>query len=94
MKHARSIQLIPDDVSGLSADAAEDLTATTFGTIREWQRIGGKCSKCPHQGWLDRYALARQFGVTPLVTLQPLLRCTQCDTKGSHKFIIGMMARD
>lgn len=94
MRHAKSYQLVPDDVSGMSPDAVTDLTAKTFGTLREWQRIGGQCSKCPHLGWLNRYELSKTFGAVPLVTLQSLLHCTRCDTKGDHKFIAGMMARD
>jgi hypothetical protein len=94
MRHAKSYQLVPDNVSGMSPDAVSDLTAQTFGSLKQWQRIGGQCSKCTHQGWLNRYELAKAFGSAPLVSLQPLLRCTRCDTKGDHKFILGMMARD
>jgi hypothetical protein len=87
MRHARSTQFIPHS-------AEPDTPSFTLGDLREWERLGGKCTACTREGWIDKYALRHRYGRTNLVLLQPLLRCCRCNHKGDNRFILGMMARD
>lgn len=94
MRHARSIVLIPQSSDDGRIKDAEEARQTSFQSLRQWQRLGGRCSRCAHEGWLDRYDLERRYGAVQLIRLQPMLRCTRCQSKGSNRFIIGAMARD
>jgi hypothetical protein len=94
MKHARSIQLIPDDVQGLTPEIVKELSNVTFSGLREWQRLGGKCSQCEHEGWVDRYELQERHRGVMLADLQVLLKCKRCGNHEGNRFIFGMMARD
>jgi hypothetical protein len=94
MRHARSILLIPESSDGGRVKDAEEAGQTSFQSLRQWQRLGGLCSHCAHEGWLDRYDLERRYGAVQLADLQPLLLCTRCQSKGENRFIIGAMARD
>jgi hypothetical protein len=94
MRHSRSIELIPNDFTGMTPGLAQDLASLSFNTLRQWERIGGLCSKCAHQGWLDRREMGRKFGYLALIDLQPFLRCTRCENKGDNRFALGRMARD
>ncbi|MCV3766497.1 hypothetical protein [Rhizobium sp. TRM95796] len=94
MRHARSILLIAESSGDERVPDAEEPPPATFQSLRQWQRLGGLCSRCAHEAWLDRYDLQRRFGAVLLVDLQPLLRCTRCQSKGDNRFIIGAMARD
>lgn len=94
MKHARSLLLIPDDVQGLSPKIVSELANVTFSGLRQWQRLGGKCCQCEHEGWLDRYDLQREYGGVLLAELRVLLKCSRCGNEDGNKFIIAMMGRD
>jgi hypothetical protein len=94
MKHKRSIQLIPDDIQGLAPEIVSELANVTFKGLRQWQKLGAKCARCEHEGWLNRYELEREHGLLPLAELQPLLRCKRCGNEERNRFIVAMMARD
>ncbi len=94
MRHARSILLLPESTHNRSSPDAGADAQTSCQTLRQWQRLGGLCASCAHEGWLDRYQLERRYGAVRLSALQPLLRCTRCQSKGRNRFIIAAMARD
>ncbi|MBB1251657.1 hypothetical protein [Rhizobium sp. G21] len=94
MRHARSIVLIPESSDDGRIENGEGAPQADFQSLRQWQRLGGLCCRCAHEGWLDRYDLERRYGAVQLIRLQPLLRCTRCQSKGGNRFIIGAMARD
>ena len=94
MKHKRSIQLIPDDIQGLTPEIVSELSNVNFKGLREWQKLGGKCARCEHEGWLNRYQLEREYDPVLLAELQPLLKCKRCGNEDRNRFIVGMIARD
>jgi hypothetical protein len=94
MRHARSILLVPQSADDRCLEPGKAVTQIGFGSLREWERLGGLCCYCAHSGWIDRYDLARRYGLVQLSVLQPYLRCTRCQSKGENRFIVGSMARD
>lgn len=94
MRHARSVLLISDKAQDRNVQSADAAAEVGFESLRQWQRLGGLCSSCAHEGWLDRYQLEGRYGAVRLIALQPLLRCTRCQSKGHNRFIIAAMARD
>lgn len=87
MRHARSVQLIPEQ-------ADDETRSLAIDDLRQWERLGGKCIACQHEGWINKYALRQRYGRRRLAHLEPLLRCQPCGNKGDNSFIVGMMARD
>ena len=66
----------------------------TLESWAEWYVMGGKCSKCGHQGWVDRWELRRLYGRNKyIVQLRPLLRCRLCGNVGDNEWIVGKAAR-
>lgn len=94
MRHPRSILLIPESSDVGRIVDAEGLPVASFRSLRQWQRLGGLSSHCAHERCLDRYDLERRYGAVQLICLQPLLRCTGCQSKGDNCFIVGAMARE
>nr|WP_246663804.1 hypothetical protein [Sinorhizobium sp. LM21] len=88
MKHRRGIDL---------AGAAEELpyqALPTFDSFPEYVELGGRCSKCEREGWVDRWELQRRFGVRTYINqIRPLLRCRKCGNKGSNNWILRRAPR-
>lgn len=82
-------QLIPQDFEGFfGADRP------TFAGLPEWYELGGHCSNCEREGWVDRAELKRRFGGDRYIHhLRPALRCLKCGNKGSNTWIIGKKPR-
>lgn len=94
MRHERSIQLVPDDLTTLEPVDAQWLLSASIDDLRQWERLGGQCSACRRRGSVDQYQLRRDFGSAPLAGLQVFLHCTRCDNKGDNKFVVSKIARD
>lgn len=94
MRHARGIQLVPDDLKILPDIEAAALQRMTFSDIMEWERLGGRCVRCQHQGMVDAYMMRKRFGRRPLLELEPCLHCGTCGNKGSNKWIIMKLDRN
>jgi hypothetical protein len=66
----------------------------TFSNLIEWIELGGRCSRCEREGWVDRWALARRFGNGVYIhQLQPRLRCMGCGNRGANRWIVRKMQR-
>lgn len=66
----------------------------TFASLPEWVVLGGHCSSCEREGWVERWELERKFGRDSLISeLRPLLRCMRCGNKGSNTWIAGKQPR-
>ena len=75
------IGLLPDPVDTAIEDVPDD------------QALGGTCSRCEREGWIDRAELRRKWGNAMLVSLQPRLRCLECGNRTGNKWIVGRIAR-
>lgn len=66
----------------------------TFGNLAQWYKLGGKCGRCGHHGWVDRWALQQRYGKDKyIIQLQGALRCTKCGAKGSNTWVTGREKR-
>ena len=66
----------------------------TFESLPQWYELGGHCSNCEREGWIDRWELARRYGEeTKIADLRPALRCMKCGNKGGNTWIIAMAPR-
>lgn len=68
---------------------------TTFESLQQWYELGGLCSHCDREGWLDRYELARRYSSRCyLHSLEQFLRCMGCGHKGGgNSFIARKLPR-
>jgi len=56
--------------------------------------IGGRCSSCPHKGWIDRWEEQRRRGKRFFVVdLAPKLRCKSCGNRIGNALILGKLRR-
>jgi hypothetical protein len=94
MRHSRGIQLVPDDIGGLPEVEASALHRMTFGDVMEWERLGGRCVRCKHQGMVNTYLMKKRFGRRPLLELEPCLHCMSCGNKGDNRWIIAKLDRN
>ena len=82
-------RLIPQDFEAFFA-----ADRPTFSGLPEWYELGGHCSNCEREGWVDRWELQRRFGSDRYIHhLRPALRCMACGNKGSNTWIIGKKPR-
>lgn len=66
----------------------------TLAQLEEWYVLGGKCARCAHKGFVDRWEIARHFGRNAVIAaLMPRLRCTSCGNKGNNTWVTGKMRR-
>jgi DNA-directed RNA polymerase subunit RPC12/RpoP len=66
----------------------------TFSNLPQWFEIGGRCSRCHRDGWLDRWELARRFGNGQYIhQLEHRLRCTACGHRGTNRWIVVKVPR-
>lgn len=81
--------IIPVDLAGLfGADHP------TFGSLPDWYVLGGHCSQCEREGWVDRWHLEARFGKDKYIhQLRPALRCLACGNKGSNTWTVGKLPR-
>lgn len=94
MRHERSIQLIPDDLSRIDAAALYQLKAVTPEALGQYDVLGGRCALCKHEGRIDRQELARRQPGVSLIELEPSLLCRHCRNKGNNKFLVSRLPRD
>lgn len=82
-------QRTPIDMAALFAPQSP-----TFEGLPQWYELGGHCSQCEREGWVDRWELERRFGdATRIADLRPALRCMKCGNKGSNTWIVAMTPR-
>lgn len=66
----------------------------TFESLPQWYELGGHCSQCEREGWIDRWELERRAGAgTVIADLRAALRCRKCGNKGSNTWITMQAAR-
>lgn len=66
----------------------------TFGNLIEWYELGGRCSKCEREGWVDRWELRRWFGEACYIhQKEVLLRCMGCGNKGTNRWVVRKKGR-
>jgi hypothetical protein len=81
--------LIPQDFETLFGSARP-----TFGTLPQWVVLGGHCSSCEREGWVDRWELERRYGRDcHIYRLRPFLRCLKCGNKGSNTWTAAKAER-
>jgi hypothetical protein len=99
MRHRRSIDLtrMPDPpvIVDKPAEVADlvDVAQGNFGDINSWVLIGGRCSRCEREGWVDRDWLEAKYPSVVISTLALKLRCRKCGNKGSNRWIVGKPPR-
>lgn len=94
MKHRRGIDLRPKAGETAYLGFLPDPVNTTFEDIPEWHALGGYCTKCEHEGWLNRWERSKKWNSRSyLASLSPRLRCLSCGSKGNNKWILGKLPR-
>lgn len=98
MKHRRGIDLtrMPDPpVVDKPKEIAllEDVALGRFGDINSWVLIGGRCSRCEREGWVDRDWLEAKYPSSVISALSTKLRCRKCGSKGSNRWVVGKPPR-
>ena len=100
MRHRRGIDLTAANTNldprpvGLHVHVPARHHSAALADLPEWYRLGAKCPVCQHIGWLDRWEIARRFGrLRPVISLEPLLRCTGCGNRTANDFVVGKAAR-
>jgi hypothetical protein len=93
MRHRKGIDLTrqPDPPYTERPKETADLydIATRFENLSGWALIGGRCSRCEREGWIDRDWLEAKFPNAVIVALAPKLRCRKCGSKGNNRWIVG-----
>lgn len=94
MKHRRGVDLMKG-VRGkpVYVGDADDVMRDVH-MIREWECIGGRCSNCEREAWLDRWALQRWGTSIVLSEVAKHLRCRACGNITGNKVILGRLPRD
>ncbi len=89
MKHRRGI----DFPRSLPVEKVD--REATFESLPQWYELGGLCSHCDRERWLDRYELARKYSARCyLQSLESRLRCMGCGNKGNgNQFIVRKLPR-
>jgi ribosomal protein S27E len=84
MRHRRGIDLIPEKGA---IDPDRGVGHLRLADLADDQLLGVRCSKCDHNQWVDRWAIAGKYGhdVT-LDELRPLLKCTKCGNTEATDF--------
>lgn len=73
---------------------ADEFNWWTFGDLREWFMLGGRCVKCGRRGTLDRWELERRWGKNVMImSLSHRLRCTVCENRKGNRFWFAAMKR-
>ncbi|WLR92198.1 hypothetical protein [Shinella zoogloeoides] len=66
----------------------------TLSSLPDWYALGGHCSNCEREGWINRWELQREVGGDVyLYELRPWLRCLKCGNKGSNTWITAKLPR-
>jgi hypothetical protein len=82
-------KLIPQDLESLFGR-----DRPTLGALPQWYVLGGHCSNCERDGWVDRWDLERRFGRDSYIhQLRAKLRCMGCGNKGSNTWITAKAGR-
>lgn len=98
MKHRRGIDLPPPEPPVLVDRPVEvveysETGISTVGALLGWHLIGGRCSSCEREGWIDKNWLDWRFSDYWLGELPPKLRCRKCGNRKGNKLIIGKLPR-
>lgn len=73
---------------------AQYANQVTFASLPEWYVVGGHCTRCKRNGWIDRRELLRRYGdKARVMTLSPALRCRKCSNKGTNQWIAAKLPR-
>lgn len=94
MRHARGIQLVPDNIDAMSEIEILRIRRITLGDLMKWERLGGRCTGCGHEGLVNAYLIRRKFGRRPLDDLEGFLRCTLCQRKGGNRWMVSKLDRN
>lgn len=82
------------NLNPLDFEALFNAQRPTFESLPQWYELGGHCSRCEREGWVDRWQLAKIHGETTLIAdLRPTLRCRKCGNKGSNTWIVAQAPR-
>ncbi|MFC3074970.1 hypothetical protein [Shinella pollutisoli] len=82
-------KIVPQDFAALFASENPN-----FGSLPEWCVLGGHCSRCEREGWIDRWELQGRYGKeTRIADLRPALRCLKCGNKGTNTWTVGKLPR-
>lgn len=66
----------------------------TLGGLDQCWVLYGECARCPHVGYIDRYALARRFGNNQrMKPLEFKLLCRRCGNRDFNCFTVARMQR-
>jgi hypothetical protein len=66
----------------------------TLGTLEQWYVLGGRCAKCGHKGWIDRWEEQRKRGKGVYVaSLAAFLKCTGCQNRNGNSLTLGKLKR-
>lgn len=99
MKHRRGIDLtrMPDPPTIVDRpkqiELLESVAVGRLADISSWTLIGGRCSRCEREGWIDRDWLEAKFPAMVVSTLSGKLRCRKCGSKGSNRWLVGKPPR-
>lgn len=94
MKHRRGIDLRTKAGEIVYLGLLPDPVNTTFADIPDWHVLGGYCTECEHEGWLNRWDLSQMWNSGAyLASLAPRLRCRACGHKGTNKWVLGRLPR-
>lgn len=95
---------MPDPTAPLAINARQhglsDITVhdgkflDTLKDMREWERLGARCTGCGHIGWVDKRAVLAQVGNHYLLNLRQRFHCRACGQKGGHEVLIGKLDRN
>lgn len=90
----RPLSSTADQAAGSARFKEYEADRMTLAELAEWYVLGGKCSACSHQGWIDRWECARRFGRRAIiVALMPRLRCTACGNRRGNTMVTGKINR-
>ena len=97
MKNRRGIDLTKEPDPPYVERPAEvaDLydIAYKFHELSSWALLGGRCSRCEREGWVDRDWLEKRYPSAVISELAPKLRCRKCGSKGGNRWIVGKPKR-
>lgn len=93
MRHRRGINLNrqPDPPHVERPREIADLydIAKRVQDLSSWALLGGRCSRCEREGWIDRDWLEAKYPNVVISSLAPKLRCRKCGSKGNNRWIVG-----
>ena len=71
----------------------ESVAVGRLADISSWTLIGGRCSRCEREGWIDREWLEAKFPSMVVSTRSTQLRGRKCGNKESNRWVVGRRPR-